>query len=221
MTDLFDFWSRIERGAHIHPADVKAFERMDAERHGFQLDCLPGCFAGRLKTATVVLLYLSPGFSELDIPDAASEEGKDYRFRSWQGDEPFRESGPGFSWLQSRTKHFGEWEAVKHKLAVLNIGAYHSKDVKSFASLLALPSSRVSLAWAQDVLFPEAEAGKRVVICMRSAAYWGLDTGRKYAGTLFAPSVNRSGHLINDASRANLIAHVRERLKAGHEVSRL
>jgi hypothetical protein len=89
VTDIFQFWSQIKRGAHVHPADVKAFERMDAQRHGFQLDCLPGCFAGKLKTAPIVLLYLSPGFSPLDISDARSKDGQDYRFRSWQGDEHF------------------------------------------------------------------------------------------------------------------------------------
>jgi hypothetical protein len=213
MTDIFDFWSRIQRGAHVHPADVKTFERMDAERHGFQLECLPGCFGGRLKSAPIVLLYLSPGFGDTDVADAESEEGKEYRLRSWQGDEPFRDHGPGKSWLASRTKMFCDYETVKHNFAVLNIGAYHSKDVKSYSSLLALPSSRVSLAWAQDVLFAEAETGKRVVICMRSAAYWGLDTGRKYKGTLFAPPVNRSGHLIKSPDRDSLIEHVKRRLK--------
>jgi hypothetical protein len=53
MTDIFTFWSRIERGAHIHPADVKTFERMDAERHGFHLECLPGLFCRGLGTAKV------------------------------------------------------------------------------------------------------------------------------------------------------------------------
>jgi hypothetical protein len=38
MTDIFEFWSQIKRGARVHPADVKAFQRMDAARHGFQLD---------------------------------------------------------------------------------------------------------------------------------------------------------------------------------------
>jgi hypothetical protein len=37
--------------------------------------------------------------------------------------------------------------------------------VRSYASLLALPSSRVSMEWAQSVLFPQAEAGRRIVIC--------------------------------------------------------
>jgi hypothetical protein len=212
MADIFDFWSRIERGAHVHPADVKAFERMDAERHGFQLNCLPGCFAGKLKTAPIVLLFLSPGFAAADVDDANTEDGKDYRFRSWQGDEPFRDNGPGRAWLASLTKPFGDYETIKDKFAILNIGAYHSKDVKSYASLLALPSSRVSLTWAQEHLFPDAEAGKRVVLCMRSAAYWGLDAGRSYGKGLFAPLVNRRGHLFKTDENKKLIELVRERV---------
>src|SRR5258705_8680792 len=149
---------------------------MNPERHGFKLNCLPGCFAGPLKTASVVLLYLSPGYSEADEADAKSNKGKDYRFRSWKGHEPFRNTGPGESWLSSRTRNFCDYETVRNKFAILNIGAYHSKNLKDYGSLLALPSSRVSLAWAQETLFPEAEAGKRIVICMRSAAYCILGT---------------------------------------------
>ena len=81
-------------------------------------------------------------------------------------------------------------------MATLNIGAYHSKDVKDYASLLALPSSRISLSWAQDVLFPQAERGERIVVCMRSAARWGLETDRRYGESPFAPLVNRGGHLL-------------------------
>src|SRR5262249_5866581 len=73
--------------------------------------------------------------------------------------------------MLSRKRDLGDDNAVEDKVALLNIGAYHSVDVRSFASLLALLSSRVSLGWAQDVLFPEAEAGKRIVICLRSASY--------------------------------------------------
>src|SRR5712691_4407106 len=58
MADIFEFWSRIKRGERIHPDDKEVFDRMNPERHGFELDCLPACFAGRLKTASVVLLYL-------------------------------------------------------------------------------------------------------------------------------------------------------------------
>jgi hypothetical protein len=212
MADIFEFWSRIKRGERIHPADREVFGRIDAQRHGFQLDCLPGCFAGPLKTASIVLLYLSPGHDEKTTDDAKTKEGKDHHFRTYKGDEPLRDNGPGRKWVESRTKIFGSYETIKRNFALLNIGAYHSKDVKDYASLLALPSSRVSLAWAQEKIFPEAEAGKRVVICMRSAAYWGLETGRKYKGTLFAPPVNRGGHLLNGPDKAKIVRTIQSRL---------
>ncbi|UGY27326.1 hypothetical protein HU675_0011505 [Bradyrhizobium septentrionale] len=210
--DIFQFWSVMQAGQTIHPADEVVFKRIDPKRHGFQLNCLPACFAGALKSADVVLLYLSPGYSDADAEDAASENGIEYRFNSWKGDEPFRDYGPGLPWLRERTKNFGEFESVRRRLAVLNIGAYHSKDVKSFASLVALPSSRVSLDWAQRVLFPQAEAGNRVVVCMRSAAYWGLETGRKYGVGLYAPLVNRSGFLLKNSDNGQLVELIRKRL---------
>ncbi len=213
MSDIFEFWSQIRRGERVHPADKEVFARINPQKHGFQLNCLPGCFAGRLRSAKIVLLYLSPGFDETVVADAESEEGKDYRLRSWAGDEPLRTTGPGRDWVASRTQSFGAYENIQSELAILNIGAYHSKDVKSYASLLALPSSRVSLAWAQNTLFPEAESGKRIVICMRSAAYWGLETGRPYSGHLFAPRVTRHGHFLKNDENLKLIDVVRARLK--------
>jgi hypothetical protein len=210
--DIFKFWSQIDRGEHIHPADKRVFDRMRPKKHGFRLDCLPSSFGGRLRDAPVVLLYLSPGFGRQDLRDARTEEGKDYYVRRWRGYEPIRDIKS--NWMVSRTKSFGTYDEVKDKIALLNIGAYHSTRLKSFASLLALPSSRVSLAWAQDVLFPDAEAGKRIVICMRSASYWGLEQGQKYKGALFAPKVNRSGYLLKNHDNEVLIERVRKCL--GH-----
>jgi hypothetical protein len=185
--------------------------RSDATaKHGFRLDCLPSCFGGRLRDAPVVLLYLSPGFSKQDIVDAKTDEGRDHYVRRWKGYEPIRDLKP--NWMVNRIKRFGTYHEVKDKIALLNIGAYHSVNLKSFSSLLALPSSRVSLGWAQDVLFPKAEAGERIVICMRSASYWGLEQGQKYKGTLFAPKVNRSGYLLKNYDNEILIKLVQQRL---------
>jgi hypothetical protein len=210
ITDIFEFWSQIGRGESVHPRDRKVFDRMNPEKHGFRLDCLPSSFGGRLRDAPVVLLYLSPGFGQQDLVDAQTDEGKDYYVRRWGGYEPIRDIKS--NWMLSRTKNFGDYETVKNKIALLNIGAYHSVDVKSFGSLLALPSSRVSLEWAQSVLFPDAEAGKRIVICMRSASYWGLEQGRKYEGGLFAPQVNRSGYFLKNDANDRLVELVQKRL---------
>ena len=212
MTDIFEFWSHIRRGENIHPADEKVFARLDPRKHGFRADCLPACYGGRLRSAPVVLLYLSPGFSEGDLKDAASDEGKDRYLRRWAGNEPHRSEGAGSKWLKSRTKCFADYKTVSDKVATLNIGAYHSTDVRSYSALLALPSSRVSLSWAQNVLFPEAESGKRIVICMRSAAYWGLDTGRTYGESLFAPYVNRAGYLKKSDENQKIVEKVRAAL---------
>ncbi len=214
MTDIFDFWSRIKRGEKVHPADQAVFHRMDPERHGFEVECLPACYGGTLKTAPVVFLFLSPGFiAESDLADATTEDGKDYYFRRWKGNEPFRDDGPGKDWLLSRTKRYCDYEVARNNVAVLNIGAYHSKNVKDFASLMALPSSRVSLSWAQQVLFPQAERGERIVVCMRSPAYWGLAVGEQYGKCLFAPAVNRSGHLLKNRNNQKLEELIRERLQ--------
>ena len=63
-----------------------------------------------------------------------------------------------------------------------------------------------------NVLFPQAEAGERVVICMRSAAYWGLETGRSYGKGLFAPHVTRSGHLRKNRDNRRLVELARAKL---------
>lgn len=222
MTDIFGFWSQMKRGETVHPADRPVFERIGKRgRNGFETDCLPACFAGRLRTAEVVLLYLSPGYSAQDDKDAASEEGRDYYFRSWQGHEPMRASGgDDETWLRSRTRRFVEeaktqgdsFDIVRERFAILNIGAYHSKEIKDYAELLALPSSRTSLDWAQRVLFPDAEKGNRMVICMRAASCWGLKAGRVYGAALFAPQVTRSGFLLQNKENQVLVEKVRIRL---------
>ena len=214
MVDIFEFWSHIGRGERVHPFDQDALTRIAPDKHGFNLECLPAAFGGRLRTAPVVLLFLSPGLAESDLADANSDEGKDYYERRWKGDEPMRDLGGGraTSWMANKTKKFGNYDVVKDKIALLNIGAYHSKDVKSYASLTAIPSSRMSLDWAQNVLFPAAEKGDRIVICMRSAAYWGLETGRCYGKSLFAPRVNRQGHFLKNEENEALAETVRARL---------
>lgn len=132
MADIFEFWSKMKRGERIHPADISVFERMSAGAHGFNLKCLPAAFGGRLRTAPVVLLYLSPGFSPRDLKDAITNDGQDYYFRRWSGDEPLREiTSESTNWVISRTKSFGPFDAIRDKVAMLNIGAYHSKDAKA------------------------------------------------------------------------------------------
>jgi hypothetical protein len=209
--DIFRFWVTVERRDRIHPADREVFARVKG--HTFDLKCLPGCFGGPLRTAPIVLLYLSPGWSPLDRKDAVSKSGQNYHMRRRRGYEPFRQEGPGFKWVRSRTKCFGlRWEQIASKIALLNIGSYHSKSFTDIPLLAALPSSRMSIAWAQEVLFPEAIAGKRVVICLRAARFWGLEPGKQYGKSLFAPKVTRAGHMKHGTMRNRITRAVRRKL---------
>jgi hypothetical protein len=65
----------------------------------------------------------------------------------------------------------GQYPAVD-KIAFLNVDAYHSEKFGDWHMLTALPSSRMALDWAQFELFGQAEEGKRVVVCLRSAQLW-------------------------------------------------
>ncbi len=211
--DIFEFWSQIREGEKIHPADRDVLRRINPERHGFSTDCLPACYTGDLRNAPVVLLYLSPGFSEQDLIDAKSKTGKDYYFKRWKGNALLPQSGEaGYNWFKLRTKVFCSYDIASRKIAALNIGAYHSKSVRNYSSLLALPSSRASISWAQNILFPQAESGERIVICMRSATYWGLETGKKYGRHLYAPYVNMAGYLVKNKENEKIIKLVRKTL---------
>lgn len=204
-TDIFEFWSGINPKGGMHPADRDVLSRVD---HSFDLRCLPGCFAGPLRTAPVVLLYLSPGLSEQDYTDAVTRKGRTRYRRSWAGEEPLR--GPkdhesAWQWWKSRTACFGNWQELQKKVAILNIGAYHSKTFADAPLLAALPSSRVSIDWAQHVLFPAAIAGRRTVVCLRSARFWGLREGQRYGKALFAPRVTRGGYMIKQDNMREVV----------------
>lgn len=203
--DIFDFWSRIPDAATIHPDDAYVFERAPTR---FELDCLPTAFTGPLRTAPIVLLFLSPGFDETDREHARSEQGRLWykEQRSGIGPLPTPETHePAWRWWTKTVRQFGvEIDKFQGKLAILDMGAYHSRKFGDWPMLSALPSSRVALEWAQNVLFPAAEEGERVVICMRSPRYWGLGKKARYGKSLFAPAVTRRGHMRHESEEVPL-----------------
>jgi hypothetical protein len=197
--DIFRFWEKIKSHQKIHPADRAVFDRVGHRGHRLDLRCLPACFDGPLRNAPVVLLFLSPGFARRYLKDARTSRGR-YRYVARRkGNQPYstKTDHPiAYKWLTSRTKAFGiEFEKLCRKIAVFDIGAYHSKKFNDYPLLAALPSSRVSLEWAQNRLFIQAMRGERVVICLRAAHFWGLAEGRAYGRSLFAPEVTRGGHM--------------------------
>lgn len=219
-SDIFDFWEGVPGDVREHPMDRPIFDRAkerDDRGHGFDLRCLPAPYNGPLRTARVVLLYLSPGWCEFDVEEASTAAGHERYFRRRQGYAPMEteaEHALGYRWWTTRTKRFGDPGELREKIAVLNIGPYHSKDFTDHHMLAALPSCRAALSWAQETLFPQAERGERVVVCLRAAKFWGLGRQRRYGRALFAPAVSRGGHMLgtgeNLAIRNDVVSAVRE-----------
>ena len=207
MSDIFSFWKNLGREDHIHPTDKPV---LAISKPRFDFKCLPIPFYGPLRTAPVVLLYLAPGWSAGDVADAKSSERREFWYRQRQGFECLSGRNPE-SWWVKKTKCFGiSSEVLGTKLAVLEICPYHAKSFYDWPMLAALPSCRVSIGWAQEILFPQARDGKRVVICLRAAKYWGLTPGQTNDGLLFAPQTNRAGYMLKAPMRTKIIDAVRK-----------
>ena len=209
--NLFDFWADLPDNARIHPSDEAVLARAS---HGFDLNCLPAPWTGPLLTAKVVLLFLSPGLDDdgFDQNHAMTDAGQAFYAKQRAGDaaKPSEdEHPPHWRWWTKKIKQFGVTpEQARHQLAVLDMAPYHSKSFRDHHMLTALPSARRALDWAQEVLFPDAVAGKRVVVCLRSAKHWGLAAGNTYGEALFAPECTRGGHMRHGEQRISLAAHV-------------
>jgi hypothetical protein len=228
MDDIFEFWdiaksgilAPANKGPFPHPLDRDVLDRAP---HRFRTECLPNTFMGPLRNAKVVLLFLSPGFSESDVDHAQTKEGRDYHSRQWTGKAALPtedEHASANRWLARALKQFDvKVEDVANQLAILNIGAYHSAKFHDRHMLAALPSSRVTLGWAQSVLFPEAIKGRKTVICLRSPKFWGLTAGKRYGEALFAPRCTARGDMCrkdqrDKRMRNSAVKSVRSRLTA-------
>jgi hypothetical protein len=148
---------------------------------------------------------------------AKTERGQAHYKGRRTGEDPLPdrdEHTSAFRWWSERTRCFGDWQTIRDRVAVLNIGAYHSRAFWDEPMLAALPSSRVSLAWAQSVLFPQAISGERIVICLRSHPFWGLEAGRHYGLSLYAPYTARGGYMHKNDMRGTIIREVKHRLNS-------
>lgn len=209
--DLINYWKTLSLSAKYHPDDKEVLKRFKGGF--FDLRCLPFCFFGPLKRAPIVLLYLSPGRNQLDLREARSSFGRRRVANARSGEEPIptlKQHAAIWNWWKQRVMFIGiAPDELRSKVAVLNIGAYHSTSFDDYSFLASLPSSRLCLDWAQSVLFPQAIAGERVVICLRSAPFWGLKLGEHYGKSLFAPRVNRGGHMMKCAMRDKIVRAAR------------
>ncbi|QNM83318.1 hypothetical protein H8M03_02940 [Sphingomonas sabuli] len=218
MEDLFGFWARCKGDQFVHPDDADV---LGSTAHSFNLECLPSPFTGPLRTAPVVLLFIAPGFDPYDLDHAKQPQAQAWYERQRGGDEPLStaaEHRTHYGWWTRIVRQFGITpEAARAEVAVLDMAPYHSKSFHDWPLLAALPSARKAVDWAQSVLFPAARAGDRIVVCLRSAAYWGLasgSAGRVFGEALFCPAFTRGGFMRHGPMREQVRAAVQKRVAA-------
>jgi hypothetical protein len=207
MSDIFQFWDSYSPPHWLHPEDrvVLAWAQ-----HGFNKRCLPTPFTGPLREALVTLLYLNPALSDSDNFEFESATGRLQRLSGWEPLPGPDEHPEGWKFWSNRTKIFGDWKQLRSKVAILQLCPYHSKSFDEWSLLPVLRSSRAAIEWANDVLFPQAEDGDRIVICLRSHKYWGLKRGQRYKQGLFAPATTMNGYIEKTEMRGTIINAVRE-----------
>jgi hypothetical protein len=213
--NFLDFWARAIPSLKIHPDDAAT---LNGNHHQLALDTLIGPWMGPLRTAPVVLLTLNGGIADggaVERYEATLATSREWTARNLRGDlslPNFATNPAGRKWTEGKLAQFGlSYETAASKVAFVNLIPYRSREgAKDMRMADRLPSSRLVKAWARDTLFPEAEAGKRVVVCLRSARPWGLDpTTPRRGQALFTPEVTRSGFIIH-AERGEIGVVVRE-----------
>jgi hypothetical protein len=209
--DLLRFWAKAIPSLQIHPDDAEALK---SNRHTLALDTLVGPWMGPLRTAPVVLLTLNGGFSGVERDEAKMPAVRELMAHNLGGDAPlptFATNPGGREWTERRLAQFGlSYEVASSKVAFVNLIPYRSREgARDLHMLERLESVHLVRAWAHDTLFPEAEAGKRAVVCLRSARAWGLEPDTQRGLSLFTPKFNRAGFMLHGPMRETVSFAVR------------
>jgi hypothetical protein len=209
--DFLQFWAKAIPSLQIHPDDAVALK---ANRHTLALDALVGPFMGPVRTAPVVLLTLNGGINGVERDEAKIPATRELMARNLAGDAPlptFASNPGGREWTERRLAQFGlSYKVASLKVAFVNLIPYRSREgAKDLHMLERLESARLVRAWAHDTLFREAEVGKRVVVCLRSARAWGLELDTQRGLSLFTPKFNRAGFMLHGPMREKVSIAVR------------
>jgi hypothetical protein len=149
---------------------------------------------------------LNGGLNGVEQDEAKMPDVRKLMAQNLGGDAPlptFATNPGGREWTERRLTQFGlSYKTASTKVAFVNLIPYRSREgAKDLRMLDCLESTRLVRAWAHDTLFPEAEAGKRVVVCLRSARAWGLEPDTQRGLSLFTPKFNRAGFMLHGPMR--------------------
>ena len=194
-TPLMRFWDRDiqrdRRGWLVHPDDAPHLQVPLPPLLEAGLRLPPAPVTGTLVNGFIHLLALNPGHTPEDDERAATEEGQRWWRDMRSGRVPYEPAGN--RWFVRKLAWLGPWHEVAPYAVKLNRFAYSSSEAPGPVRkvLRQLPSSRLMLEWASDVLFPAARRGECVVFVTRSHDEWGLVRDRDEGAGLFCSFLPR------------------------------
>lgn len=163
------------------------------------LDPLP--FVGDVKGSRVCFLLLNPGLCELDyfaeyrVRAFARRLRANLRQDFRNTEYPFFPLDPNLSWhsgnrywqnklapvidelvMQTGRTHADVRKIVAQNVCALELVPYHSVANSVTGTVRRdLPSAQMVRQYVQEVLLPDARAGRRLVVAMRSTKDWGIN----------------------------------------------
>jgi hypothetical protein len=237
MHALISAWNRFdpEQLPYVLPGDAAILDQADlycrhASWDGFiaepdfgvpgnlqlHLDLLPMPFVGNLKTASVFVLMLNPGFGphdyfgEYTIPDYRAALLDNLRQTQ---DNSFLFLDPQFSWhggydywhtkLRNVIVAFAKNVGIPYgqarrffqsNIAVLELAPYHSVNFAvPHRVLTSLHSVRLARAFVSEEILPRARAGECLVVVTRAVKSWELPVHENVIA--YTASEARGAHL--------------------------
>jgi len=193
---------------------------------GLHLDLLPVPFVGNLKTASVFLLMLNPGFSPRDY----FAEYTVPKFRSSLLDNlrqvrgcSFMYLDPQFSWhggydywhtkLRQIIVAFAQTSGISYgrarrvfqsRIAALELVPYHSVNFAIPSRIFkSLHSVQLARSFVREELLRRARSGDCLVIVTRSVKHWQLPKHRNVVA--YTTGEARSAHLSPDSRGGSAI----------------
>ncbi len=259
--ELLDRWRafRLGRPPHIFPGDEVLLRREISERWIFpasnwkeylakdfpslsdkrlHLALIPRPFAGRLESASIVILTLNPGLNPVDYyaEYTVPQYRRALRRELKQANGPTVFLNPRFSWhsgfmywyrkLKGLISSFEKRHAIgprkalnffATRVAVLELVPYHSASFGLPNRILGeLSSVRLAQRYVSQVLLPLARAGKITLIVARAGARWNLHNRRGVV--VYNRGETRAAHLTASSRGGKVIAHALDAAWRDHAI---
>lgn len=192
--DLPSYWSMVLKTSQgwVHPEDEDDLER---EPHSFNLDFPPPAFVGDVVNAKIIILAANGGYKSTATAEEFAAQGAAERYLkrlSRPTEADWREVAPYYSKINYADL------VCSGRAVIVNACAYRSPKISEEPDnrklIKKLRSVQMTRSWLMEVVLPEMQAGKRVVVGKRQGL-WDLPSIVKESAGFVADPAPVSPHL--------------------------